>query len=290
MTVDPHKVMAVPYAVSALLTKKPENLRLISSYSDLIMQEDFAFGQVTPFIGTKSWASLKLWMMMRAHGRTGLARLIEHRLDTTRQFVVALDQRPRFLRLHNPDLTAVAFLYLPAGIDLDDPDIDRINAVNQEIHQRLLDEGRWHLHQFSIPDPGRLRLGVDPAPAAIHGRQPADRATPHRRGPRSVGSSGRRDRERVDHRDMGGRPVTPTPTDFRAVYHAPGVYEQVLLPHYFDGVEDTELVARLMRQHYGRPGNNQNLNVLDLGCGTGRVTAMLAPYAHAFTVWTAARR
>jgi SAM-dependent methyltransferase len=73
--------------------------------------------------------------------------------------------------------------------------------------------------------------------------------------------------------------MTSAATDFRAVYHAPGVYEQVLLPHYYDGVEDTELVAQLMRQHYGRPGNNQRLNILDLGCGTGRVTAVLAPYA-----------
>lgn len=172
VTVDPHKVMAVPYAVSALLTKVPENLRLVSSYSDLIMQEDFAFGQVTPFIGTKPWASLKLWMMMRAHGRTGLARLVEHRLDTTRRFVAALDRRPRFLRLHDPDLTAVAFLYLPTETDLDRPDIDRINTVNKEIHQRLLDEGRWHLHQFSIPDPGRLQPGAILHPLRFMGANP----------------------------------------------------------------------------------------------------------------------
>lgn len=172
VTVDPHKVMAVPYAVSALLTKVPEKLRSIASYSTLIMQEDFAFGQVTPFTGTKPWASLKLWMMMRAHGRTGLARLVEHRLDTTRCFVTALDRRPRFLRLHDPDLTAVAFLYLPANIDLDQPDIDLINTVNKAIHQRLLDEGRWHLHQFSIPDPGRLQHGAILYPLRFMGANP----------------------------------------------------------------------------------------------------------------------
>ncbi|MEV0217274.1 class I SAM-dependent methyltransferase [Micromonospora sp. NPDC050695] len=66
---------------------------------------------------------------------------------------------------------------------------------------------------------------------------------------------------------------------FRAVYHAPGIYEQVLLPHFFDGVEDVDLVARLMLEHYGQPGNDRRLNVLDLGCGTGRVTTVLAPYA-----------
>lgn len=172
VTVDPHKVMAVPYAVSALMTKVPENLRLIASYSDLIMQEDFAFGQVTPFIGTKPWASLKLWMMMRSHGRTGLARIVEHRLEITRRFVVALDQRPRLLRLHDPDLTAVAFLYLPTDVDLDQPDIDRINRVNKEIHRRILDEGRWHLHQFSIPDPGRIQAGAILYPLRFMGANP----------------------------------------------------------------------------------------------------------------------
>lgn len=69
VTVDPHKVMAVPYSLSALLVRDAASLRAISSYSDLIMQEDFAFGQVTPFVGTKGWLSLKLWMMMRAQGR-----------------------------------------------------------------------------------------------------------------------------------------------------------------------------------------------------------------------------
>ncbi|MEV0217275.1 pyridoxal-dependent decarboxylase [Micromonospora sp. NPDC050695] len=159
VTVDPHKVMAVPYSVSALLVKVPEHLRMITSYSDLIMQEDFAFGQITPFIGTKPWASLKLWMMMRAHGRAGLAAMIERRMEITRAFVEAVDQRPRFLRLHDPDLTAVAFLYLPTDVDPTRPDIDRVNTVNKEIHRRLLEVGQWHLHQFSIPDPGVLRTG-----------------------------------------------------------------------------------------------------------------------------------
>ena len=62
----------------------------------------------------------------------------------------------RLLRRNQPDMTAVVFLYLPAGIDPVRPDIDRVNAINKGIHQRIL-EGRWHLHQFSLPDDtGRL--------------------------------------------------------------------------------------------------------------------------------------
>lgn len=161
VTVDPHKVMAVPYSLSALLVQDPANLRLVSSYSDLIMQEDFAFGQVTPFIGTKGWLSLKLWIMMRTHGRAGLARMAEQRVDTARRFAELVDAQPRLVRLHEPDLAAVAFVYLPGDVDVAEADVDRINAANQWIHQQMLDEGRWHLHQFSIPDDlGRVRQGT----------------------------------------------------------------------------------------------------------------------------------
>ncbi len=66
---------------------------------------------------------------------------------------------------------------------------------------------------------------------------------------------------------------------FREIYQVPGLYDQLLLPHYFDGVEDTELISRLMRHHYGSPLDHPGLSIAELGCGTGRVTACLVPYA-----------
>ncbi|MEV6328391.1 pyridoxal-dependent decarboxylase [Streptomyces sp. NPDC051909] len=161
VTVDPHKVMDIPYAMSALLVREAGALRSISSYSDLIMQEDFAFGQVTPFIGTKEWSSAKLWAMMRAHGRPGLADIMRRRLITTRTFTGLVDDHPRLLRLNIPDMTAVVFMYVPADHDPGRPDIDRINDLSKRIHARILEEGRWHFHQFSIlDDTGRIRRGA----------------------------------------------------------------------------------------------------------------------------------
>ncbi|MFE1596829.1 pyridoxal phosphate-dependent decarboxylase family protein [Nocardia sp. NPDC058705] len=163
ITVDPHKIMAVPYGLSALLVRKPAVLRTISTYSDLIMQEDFAFGQVTPFIGTKGWMSLKLWMMMLGRGRAGLAELADHRRKLARRFAELVDAHPRLVRLNDPDLAAVVFAYLPAGIVLgrvDEFGLGRINQLNIALHERILAEGRWHLHQFTLPDDlGRLRKG-----------------------------------------------------------------------------------------------------------------------------------
>ncbi|MGQ0841773.1 MAG: pyridoxal phosphate-dependent decarboxylase family protein [Actinokineospora sp.] len=164
VTVDPHKVMAVPYSLSALLVRRPASLRAISSYSDLIMQEDFAFGQVTPFVGTKGWMSLKLWMLMRTHGRTGLAAMAEQRVATAGQFADMVDVHERLLRLHDPDLLAVTFVYLPVDFRPRNPgnaDVERINQANRWIHNRMLAEGTWHLHQFSVPDDASaLRRGA----------------------------------------------------------------------------------------------------------------------------------
>lgn len=152
VTVDPHKVMAVPYGLSALLVRDPADLRTISSYSDLIMQEDFAFGQVTPLIGSKGWLSLKLWMMMRAHGRSGLAHLVERRIELVKTFVALVDAHPRLVRLHDPDLAAVVFMYLPECCNPEVPDVELLNQANQWIHDQIIAEGVWHLHQFSIAD------------------------------------------------------------------------------------------------------------------------------------------
>jgi L-2,4-diaminobutyrate decarboxylase len=165
VTVDPHKIMAIPYGLSALLVRDPATLRLVATYSDLIMQEDFAFGQVTPFLGTKGWLSLKLWMMMLGHGRTGLAALAEQRVATAARFAGLIDAHPRLIRVNDPDLTAVAFAYLPRGVVADgaasESTVARVNALNIAIHDRIIDQGRWHLHQFTVPDDlGRLQRGA----------------------------------------------------------------------------------------------------------------------------------
>jgi L-2,4-diaminobutyrate decarboxylase len=168
VTVDPHKVLNIPYAMSALLLRDPADLRMVSSYSDLIMQEDYAFGQVTPQLGTKEWASLRAWAALRSQGRQGLTRMMDERLDRTETFTKVVDASSRLVRVHNPDLTAVAFCYLPRDIHpgrASEADVERLNEVNRAIHRRLMDEGRWHLHQFTIPDDyGHIRRGAVLAP------------------------------------------------------------------------------------------------------------------------------
>ena len=66
-------------------------------------------------------------------------------------------------------------------------------------------------------------------------------------------------------------------TELKAVYRSAGIYDTVLPPHYYRGGEDIDLVVRLLAEHYGPP--RHELRIAEFGCGTGRVTALLAPYA-----------
>ncbi|BEL07211.1 hypothetical protein Q0Z83_054020 [Actinoplanes sichuanensis] len=67
---------------------------------------------------------------------------------------------------------------------------------------------------------------------------------------------------------------------FNIGYRSAETYETMLPPHFYGGVEDVDIVAGIMRDVYGPhvPGA-AGLRILDLGCGPGRVTEVLAPYA-----------
>ncbi|XP_035715327.1 L-2,4-diaminobutyrate decarboxylase-like [Folsomia candida] len=79
VTLDPHKVLAVPYAISVFLVKNPKHLETIKRPEDIITGEKHSFGQITPFQGSRSFASLKLFMMMKHLGREGIGRMIDRR-------------------------------------------------------------------------------------------------------------------------------------------------------------------------------------------------------------------
>ncbi|WP_446221622.1 hypothetical protein ACTWPB_16995 [Nocardia sp. IBHARD005] len=113
-----------------------------------------------------------------ARARTrGLAELADHRHEVARTFEGLVDTHPRLVRLNDPDLAAVVFVYLPAGIEagnLNDAELDRVNQLNIAIHLRVLAEGHWHLHQFTLPDDlGRLRAGAIVYPLRFMANNPA---------------------------------------------------------------------------------------------------------------------
>lgn len=69
-----------------------------------------------------------------------------------------------------------------------------------------------------------------------------------------------------------------TQTRFREVYRSADAYEQLLLPHFFDGRTDEEVVTDIIAKQFGSEYHGK-LRVAEFGCGTGRLTKHLEAYA-----------
>lgn len=151
ISTDPHKVLAIPYTVSALLLKNPETLKKVTTTSDLIMKEDYAFGQVTPFIGSKSWMSLKVWFAFQNIGKKGIGELIERRCNIAQYLKEILENRKEYIVLNDVDINSVMFMYV-GNRDNITMNIDEINNINKQIKQKMDIDGIYFLHQFSIND------------------------------------------------------------------------------------------------------------------------------------------
>ncbi len=152
ISTDPHKVLAIPYCISALLIKDAEKMKLITSTSDLIMQEDFAYGQITPFIGSKSWVSLKLWFAIKSFGIKGYGKLIEQRCEMANYLKKKIISSNDFVVLNDVNINSVVFMYVGDKKDILKKDINKLNSLNISIYNRLLEEGEYYLHKFTIPD------------------------------------------------------------------------------------------------------------------------------------------
>ena len=150
ISTDPHKVLTIPYCVSALLIKDPEKFRLITSYSDLIMNEPFSLGKITPFIGSKSWVSLKIWFMIKNIGIQKIGEIIEKRCEMALKFGEMIKETNDFILLNDININSVVFMY-KGDIDKIN-DIEKLNIINKKIHTKMLDDGLYHLHLFSLAD------------------------------------------------------------------------------------------------------------------------------------------
>lgn len=151
ISTDPHKVLMIPYTLSALLIKNPEKIKLISSTSDLIMQEPFAFGQVTPFIGSKSWVSLKAWFVMKNIGIKGIGNIIERRCEMAKYLGKKIEESSDFILLNDININSVMFMYVGDKLNIK-YSVEELNEISKKIKELIDNEKLYYLHQFSIPD------------------------------------------------------------------------------------------------------------------------------------------
>lgn len=131
---NPHKWILTPIDCSLLYTRHPDDLKrafsLVAEYlrtdeSDVVNLMDYGLS-----LGRR-FRALKLWMVIRAYGREGLARLIEGHINAAHWLAAQIDATPDWERLAPVPFSTVCFRHVPAGVtDLEAHNAAIIETVN----------------------------------------------------------------------------------------------------------------------------------------------------------------
>jgi aromatic-L-amino-acid decarboxylase len=161
---DPHKWLYVPYEAGATLVREPG--RLAATFRKF--PEYLASDPESPFPGpawfaergvelSRGFKALKVWMGLKTHGRRAYAEQIENDVRLARFLATEVDRRPDFERLADSVLSIANFRYRPAGRDLAETGLDRLN---RRIIHRLVGDGRFFLAPTILKGKTALRVSI----------------------------------------------------------------------------------------------------------------------------------
>jgi L-2,4-diaminobutyrate decarboxylase len=154
VTIDPHKVLWIPYMCSFALLKDPKSLANISTNSGLILKKQWSLGQITPCVGSKAFDVLKLWATIKYFGRSGIETLIDTRLALTKAFQDEINRHTEVLLLNETDINACMFIFMPQslhqGSRISAEDVEKLNECNLFIKTSILESGDALVHGFNL--------------------------------------------------------------------------------------------------------------------------------------------
>lgn len=166
ISLDPHKVLMLPYITSLYMFKDPLDLKLFKPRpvdGSPVVANDLSHGRFTPAIGSKDFSSLRLWFFLKHVGWKRLAEEIERRHTLAKDTIALLENYPDLILCNEvtekQGHNAVAITFCPAKYREEKTTLAKINNVNKRIHSRLNTETQYFLHMFpSLKDDfGRMK-------------------------------------------------------------------------------------------------------------------------------------
>jgi len=157
VTLDPHKIFWMPYNLSYILIKNPEDFKLISGSSDLITNESLSLGQISPFLGSWGFHGLKLWFIFKNMGFNRLSEFIDNRTDIAKNISDKIAKMEDFYVFNEVVINSITFMYIPKKeIELikkgDLKTLKKINELNKRIRERLFLNESIFIHTFPLKD------------------------------------------------------------------------------------------------------------------------------------------
>ena len=157
VALDPHKTLFLPYGTGAALVREGQHLLdAFSASADYI--RPFADTDVGPSPSdlspelTRHFRALRLWLPLQIAGVAAFRAAQAEKLALARYFHERLSEIDGFDPGPTPDLSVVAFRYLPRGGDVDD--------FNERLIRHVQQEGRVMLSGTRIDGSCYLRCAI----------------------------------------------------------------------------------------------------------------------------------
>ena len=155
LVVNPHKWLFTPFDVSTFFCRRMDVVRTAFSLTpDYLKTTEGDAGAVKNLMDTgvqlgRRFRSLKLWMVMRSFGASGLRREIARHIDLAQQLAAWVDAHPDFVRVAPAPFSVVCFRWAPAGLDPERLDLlnarllDAVNASGEVFISQTKLRGRY---------------------------------------------------------------------------------------------------------------------------------------------------
>jgi len=161
VTIDPHKILAVPYPSSIVLFKNASDLiRVSRTYDATIKLNTYDLGQITPYIGSKSFESLKLWFLIKSLGVKKIGEIVDRRTEIVKYFKRLIDESKDFIALNDVNINGFSFIFFPQDLrekcfvnkSNKDDVLFFLDKLNKELHDVLYEEGEVCINTFKLID------------------------------------------------------------------------------------------------------------------------------------------
>lgn len=158
VSLDPHKTLMLPYALSLFFLRDIENMDYIDASTSLIRLGSLSLGTYTPNVGSKDFSSLRLWFLLKHWGWERIAAEIDRRHTLALEAATYINNSPDLVMLHSQvEHNAVGFVFKPAQLKLDEKGIELLVKLNKQIHHALNGEADFYIHMMMCrDDEGRL--------------------------------------------------------------------------------------------------------------------------------------
>lgn len=155
VVMDPHKGLFLPYGLGAILVRDRKHLRNSHQYQAAYMQdaraENDSPADLSPEL-TKHFRGLRLWLPLKLHGLAPFKACLEEKLLLARYVHEQLRQMSGFELLNEPELSVVAFRYVPRAGDAND--------INRKIQAMVQADGRVFISSTTIQGKVVLRIAI----------------------------------------------------------------------------------------------------------------------------------